>query len=316
MFKRLFESFKVRLFVVFLLNIIIGFVLSYFARNFIYSANIVNKSDKTDLFIYSILMLCFCSILFFFFIHFAILSIKKLIKQAADLVKKDPNQQIDISIFPEINELVQTIRKYAFSVEKEKQLSVEIKKAAAQRAVLAEYDQMTGLYNKKYLFTMLPQEISRAKILSDNVSLLMIDIDYFKDYNDTMGHIEGDKALKKVSEILKESTRNMDICVRYGGEEFTVILPKTDSEKAVSAAERIRHSIETYNFPGAEKLPQKKVTVSVGVATFPHNAATAEELIIKADTVLYKAKNTGKNKVVVYNENESNNDIEDLEKTE
>lgn len=292
-------SFRYRLFLLFVVNFVFGLILAHYAKKLISKYIEIESFFNETLLFYS-LAFFFSSILFFLTIRLATQAINIMVREICKQLGDNPTNKIDMSKFPELKEIAASIKDFADSVEKEKQIAVMIQKAAIQRAVMVEYDSMTGLYNKKFLYSMLPQEVSRAQALSDKVSLLMIDVDDFKVYNDKNGHVEGDKLLKKIGDLLKENTRNVDICVRYGGEEFTVILPKTDTEKAVTAAERIRQAIEAYNFYGEEKQPLKKVTVSVGLATFPIHANSPEELIIKADEVLYEAKKSGKNKVIIY----------------
>jgi diguanylate cyclase (GGDEF)-like protein len=123
----------------------------------------------------------------------------------------------------------------------------------------------------------------------------MLDIDDFKIYNDELGHQAGDKILKDLASLLKNQSRKMDYVCRYGGEEFTIILPQTDKKEAFMIAERIRMDIVKYKFLQEEILPNKKLTVSLGLATFPENGTTANDLIRASDKSLYEAKSKGKN---------------------
>jgi diguanylate cyclase (GGDEF)-like protein len=123
----------------------------------------------------------------------------------------------------------------------------------------------------------------------------MIDIDDFKIYNDTLGHQAGDKILKTLAGLLRNQSRKMDQVCRYGGEEFTIILPHTDKKEAFLIAERIRMDIQKYPFLNEEIFPNKRLTVSLGVATFPENGLLAADLITASDKSLYQAKNKGKN---------------------
>ena len=152
-------------------------------------------------------------------------------------------------------------------------------------------DLLTGLYRREILNDLIEKEFYRSKRYGYHFSILMIDIDDFKKVNDTYGHLVGDKVLKKVAETTKKTIRKSDVAIRYGGEEFLIILPHTDLEAAKIAAERIRKNIEKLDVDGV------KVTVSVGIAD-NSLSPKLEDLIRKADQALYIAKRTGKNKVV------------------
>ncbi|MFH1354989.1 MAG: diguanylate cyclase [Candidatus Omnitrophota bacterium] len=153
-------------------------------------------------------------------------------------------------------------------------------------AQLAVKDGLTGLYNRRYFSESISQEFARLKRFMSNMTVLMIDIDNFKNYNDTQGHPAGDELLRKLAKLLKTSMREMDVICRYGGEEFIVMLPQTDKKNAYVVAERLCKQASIY-------LP---TTLSIGVATYPEDAKDVDSLIEKADGALYKAKNSGKNK--------------------
>lgn len=151
---------------------------------------------------------------------------------------------------------------------------------------LAVRDGLTGLFNRRYFNELINIEINRIKRFPSTLSLLMLDIDNFKNYNDKEGHPAGDNLLKEAAKVFKNSVRAIDIICRYGGEEFVIMLPQADKKSAQVIAERIRMQASIY-------LP---TTLSIGIATFPQDAQGAEELIQKADNALYEAKKTGKNK--------------------
>ena len=166
---------------------------------------------------------------------------------------------------------------------------------------LAAKDGLTGLYNHAYIKERLKQELYRCQRYDHPLSLLMIDIDEFKSINDSYGHVVGDKILKTLSMLMKDIIRPSDIIGRYGGEEFLVILPETNSENSLVVAERIRENIEDYEFavhPSKNKVSQ--VTVSIGICSFPEHGHTPEDLIALADESLYAAKNEGKNRVTFF----------------
>jgi diguanylate cyclase (GGDEF)-like protein len=158
-------------------------------------------------------------------------------------------------------------------------------------------DGLTGLFNHRYFQESLSGELLRSQRFDYPVSLLMIDVDHFKDYNDRYSHPKGDIVLKEISRILKESLRAYDFPARYGGEELAVILPYTTQEQAMPVAERIRKNVALYGFPGAGEDEKVKVTISIGVSTFPLNAKTKTDLINRADQALYLAKSEGRNRV-------------------
>jgi diguanylate cyclase (GGDEF)-like protein len=163
-------------------------------------------------------------------------------------------------------------------------------------------DAMTGLHNYRYFELRLKEEIARARREGTHISLLILDVDYFKNYNDTLGHPAGDEVLRKVGKILQSSVRDNDIVARYGGEEFAIILSGAEKNGAVKLAERIREKVEEAAFYKEEIQPNNKLTISLGVATFPDDALNEEELVHNADKALYQAKNAGRNKVVAYTE--------------
>jgi diguanylate cyclase (GGDEF)-like protein len=163
---------------------------------------------------------------------------------------------------------------------------------------LSVTDRLTDLYNHGYFQQRLEEEIARADRFSHDVSLVMMDIDFFKDFNDTYGHPRGDVVLTQIAQLVKDSMREVDVAARYGGEEFVVILPETDAKGALQVAERIRAGAEEGRFEGLAGEMVRK-TVSIGVATYPANASTQPELIEAADQAMYAAKRSGRNCVRV-----------------
>ncbi|MFN3533364.1 MAG: diguanylate cyclase [Candidatus Brocadia sp.] len=180
------------------------------------------------------------------------------------------------------------------------QAAVAIKNAKLFKEVwqLAITDGLTSLLNHKEFHRRLDEYIEGSKRYQYNVSLLMIDIDHFKHFNDTYGHQVGDQVLKTVGDIIKEHVRVVDVCARYGGEEFAVLLRESDMPGVVAIAERIRSTI--YAYPFKHDGIRSQLSVSIGIASFPQDAASAEDLIRKADEALYTAKRAGRNNVCCY----------------
>ena len=157
-------------------------------------------------------------------------------------------------------------------------------------------DELTRLHNVKYMEEALPNEIKRAKRFNLNLSLLFIDIDMFKRINDNYGHNIGNKVLFEVAQVLKKSVRDIDIVIRYGGDEFTILLVETPSTGAKIIADRIRASIEGRNF-FSEEGTAIKLTATLGIASFPEHALDKDTLTLLADKAMYKGKAASRNVV-------------------
>ncbi len=165
---------------------------------------------------------------------------------------------------------------------------------------LAITDSITKLYVHRYFQYRLEEEVARSRRYNSTVSLLMCDIDHFKNVNDTYGHQQGDCILREVSRIIRKNVRNTDIACRYGGEEFAIVLPETTQSDAKIVAERIRRDVAKFDFPSIMgDQPSIHCSISIGVAGFPLNADNKDQLIQKADVALYKAKDSGRNKVIL-----------------
>lgn len=171
-----------------------------------------------------------------------------------------------------------------------------LKHKAGEFEQLSVTDALTGLLNRRYLQERLLEELNRSKRYRFPMSLLMLDVDKFKSYNDTHGHPAGDKALKMVAGILKENLRGADVAARYGGEEFAILLPQTTADEAGQIAERIRRHIERTEFP------HRRVTVSIGIANCTTSVQSPDDLIWAADRALYEAKECGRNNVRVFDD--------------
>lgn len=178
-------------------------------------------------------------------------------------------------------------------IKKVEQLSQELQEQAIR-------DPLTGLYNRRYLKESLQREFNRANRELFPISILIMDIDNFKNINDTYGHQVGDKFLIKIADLLKKNSRGSDITCRYGGEEFILVLPETEAQIAHARAEQFRAEISQVRIP--HEMKDLNISVSMGIAVYPEHSTIAEELIVKADLALYQSKNNGRNRVTVWRE--------------
>ena len=179
-------------------------------------------------------------------------------------------------------------------------IAIEKMQRFERTRILAITDGLTGLYNHSYYAKSLKREIKRSRRDNSCLSVIIMDIDHFKHYNDSNGHLSGNEVLKKVALVITKAVREIDILARYGGEEFAVILPDTNKKHAQIIANRICSLIRNESFPGAEKQPMKRLTMSAGVATFPEDAKQDKSLTDRADKALYIAKEEGRDRVVSY----------------
>ena len=169
-----------------------------------------------------------------------------------------------------------------------------LREKVTEFAQLSVTDPLTGLLNRRYIEERLSEEINRSGRTGEPLSFLMIDVDQFKSYNDKFGHPAGDEALRIVGAILKENLRGADVAVRYGGEEFSVLLPGTNTLEASAIAERIRRHV------GDTDFPKRKVTISVGLASISETLNSVSMLVNAADSALFRAKEAGRNNVKIY----------------
>lgn len=163
-------------------------------------------------------------------------------------------------------------------------------------------DGLTELYNHRHFYRLLNIEVSRSERKDYNFCVLMIDVDDFKVYNDTMGHTDGDYVLRFLAWLLKHHARMPDMVCRYGGEEFSIILAETNAAEGKLAGERFRRIVEKTEFDHQNVQPSGNLTISAGVACFPDDSRSPDDLVKKADEALYQAKREGKNRVVAWAE--------------
>ena len=173
----------------------------------------------------------------------------------------------------------------------------EIEQMKEEAVLLSYTDDLTGIYNHRFFVQQLTMEVERQKRYPLPLSLLMIDIDYFKHYNDANGHLAGDQALKAISVLIQHGVRQTDIGARYGGEEFAAILINAEREGAREIAERIRRNVAETRFHNESAQPNGDLTLSIGVATFSPPVSTLTDLIREADDALYRAKRKGRNRI-------------------
>ncbi len=176
-------------------------------------------------------------------------------------------------------------------------LAIENSQLYEQTLIKSHTDSLTGLWNHGYFQHRLQDEIGSAKETGQPLSIIMVDLDNFKIYNDTLGHQDGDKILKELAQVFNFSARKQDSIYRYGGEEFVILLLQTNKTEACIISERIRLAVEKHMFRHEEILPNKKLTISLGVATFPDDADMKDLLLQYADKALYNAKSQGKNRI-------------------
>jgi diguanylate cyclase (GGDEF)-like protein len=158
-------------------------------------------------------------------------------------------------------------------------------------------DHLTGLYNRRHFVNRAREEIERSLRYQHPLSVLMVDVDHFKHFNDRYGHATGDRVLQTVAGIFRKALRNVDLCARLGGEEFAILLPDTPAANAYHVAERVRATLSSYRYTGLGLPPEDNVTISIGVATCPLDATTLEDLLELADKALYTAKSQGRDRV-------------------
>ncbi|UCE19011.1 MAG: GGDEF domain-containing protein [Gemmatimonadota bacterium] len=188
-------------------------------------------------------------------------------------------------------------------IDKVRRTEAELKVSNKKLEELSTLDDLTKLSNRRHLNRKLSEEMKRSNRFKRPLAFIMMDIDHFKEYNDTFGHIPGDNILKVLAQLLETNVREIDFVARYGGDEFCILLPETDADDAEHQAERIRKLVHKYPFEGQGGISGGRLTVSVGVAIYPEDAQSKVKLVEHADKALYVAKKTGGNCVIRYNHN-------------
>lgn len=214
-----------------------------------------------------------------------------------DRVNTEGSEEI-VDLGNEFNNMVERISaSYEFLERKVEQRTSELNKLNKKLEQLAITDELTGLYNHRFFYEKLEEELVRAKRYKHQVAVLMIDVDLFKKFNDTYGHLAGDEVLEKVSRCLEKGVRDTDTVARYGGEEFAVIIPEVELKGVLALAERLRESVQDEKTKYKGTGPNGSVTVSIGASIHPEDGDDILILIKKADEALYLSKNNGRNRV-------------------
>jgi two-component system, cell cycle response regulator len=213
------------------------------------------------------------------------------------LLKPFDNLDVITMVTQRAMEKVNLIRVNRLLLEELKMKNEEATRMNEVLRELAMQDGLTGLFNHRHFYELLASEVERSKRYKHVFSLLLMSVDHFVKYNDTYGHQAGDTVLHAIADIFKKNTRKSNVVARYGFEKFSVILPECSRDEVLVFAERIRTLIAEYPFAGRERQPEAGITVSIGVATFPHDGVERKSLIDHAAQALTNAKNSGRNRV-------------------
>ena len=213
------------------------------------------------------------------------------------LIKPFEDLELIVSVVRRAMENIALIKERNSLVVHLKKSNKALKELSRRFRDLAIRDGLTGLYNHGYLLDALAGEVSRAMRYDRPLSVIFLDVDHFKQYNDQFGHQRGDMVLKQVSQILKDEIRKTDIAARYGGEEFVLVLPETSKQDAFVVAEKVRKAVQESIANDVADEGPTTVTISAGVASYMEDGTDATELIAKADAAVYTAKNDGRNAV-------------------
>ncbi len=241
------------------------------------------------------------------FLNWLLLRPISILKHSAKAIERGwLHTRITLKRSDELGELADAFNGMIDTLEKRdkenQELQQRLRQQYDQAQTMAITDPVTGLYNHLYFQDRLANELERSNRFGMPVALLFGDIDHFKVLNDSFGHQFGDRVLREMADILKNTVREVDIVARYGGEEFAVILPGTDAQGGQYIAERIRRAIAEHNFFGNNPNLRQEITISIGVAAYPEDGRSREDLVWKADRSMYYAKRLGRNQVRTYGE--------------
>ena len=213
------------------------------------------------------------------------------------LIKPFEDLELIVSVVRRAMENIALIKERNSLVVHLKKSNKALKELSRRFRDLAIRDGLTGLYNHCYLLDALAGEVARAVRYDRHLSVIFLDVDHFKQFNDQFGHQRGDMVLRQVSQILKDEIRKTDIAARYGGEEFVLVLPETSKQDAFVVAEKVRKAVQESIANDVADEGPTTVTISAGVASYMEDGTDATELIAKADAAVYTAKNDGRNAV-------------------
>jgi len=297
------HSIRFRVLICLLVSIALGLTLARLSEAALRNWKLLSAQSAGDLQLTFFLTLLYAAVILMALISTMLRPIALLNRRLRELKSRSDIRTLEPSQFAELGPLLETTLDYIEWAENQQNLSAAIHHAFRQRVEqLAEYDPLTGLYNRHYLQTILPLQIAHMANLKDQLSAIMLDVDHFKHYNDTNGHPEGDRVLAQIANLLRSNVREQDVCCRYGGEELLVVLPNADTEKTLTMAERVRRAIEQAPFRFEELQPMGRMTASLGIASYPGHASSAGELIECADQAMYLGKRQGRNRTCTYDE--------------
>jgi diguanylate cyclase (GGDEF)-like protein len=177
-----------------------------------------------------------------------------------------------------------------------------IRKLLQKTQEMSVTDGLTNLYNQTHFFLLFRLQLKKSQRYQTCFSLVIFDVDHFKNYNDNNGHLKGSGVLKQIGEIMRRCFRASDVLAKYGGDEFVIILPDSDKVGAFLAADRLREEVEKEPFEGRQQQPFGKITLSLGISSYPEHGSSVEELLDRADKALYSAKKSGRNRTILYSE--------------
>lgn len=204
--------------------------------------------------------------------------------------KKTDQMDVDVLLFG-------IIWLFAWLLGKMSKTEMEIREELQHQAAL---DGLTEVYNHRSFFYFLDEYFEKAEKENSDLTLIMVDVDFFKYYNDSYGHQKGDVVLYKIAKAIEGAVIDKGICARYGGDEFAVLLPETDGRRGIEIGESIKKRVEEMEIEGANILPRGRLTISVGIASYPDNADNKDNLLERADEALYKSKYSNSNRVELY----------------
>lgn len=216
------------------------------------------------------------------------------------LIKPLDDHSVVLPLVERALDKVRLVVENNYLFEKLQQSNTELESTNSALREITLKDGLTGLYNQRYLKEMIDLELKRSRRHSRTFSILFCDIDYFKQFNDSNGHLLGDKALESFAQLIINRLRMTDFASRYGGEEFVLILPETDKQDAFVLANDIRKLTQDGEFDGQKSQPGGRLTVSIGISAFPDDGDSEDSLLTAADKALYRAKCNGRNQVILY----------------